>query len=494
MKGILERSKAWLKLEECSALDEVDWSKVTVEEIEGEGAKPERRSFADLDEERQKYWRNEFEVEANALYRMLNGEVRSTEKIGDAVQNAINAGTFGTVFSTTMEVFILDYLRPQLVVSNLLANTIPVGPNINKSLIAVIRSFGQVKVSEVPRSGSLPIVAPMFAETADQIAYDIKKYGCKLEVEKDFANSDQWGMFGFLLTSIADAFRYRKELEVIKVINQTGEVMYDNANPTAGTFRRTTAGRAIDGTFNGTVALEDFTRTFAYMQQRGMQPQYILVHPFVLFNMYGDSELRAILGMSQVIGDFPMNAVQPGWDHPFGEDWAYRLRGLGGDNVSVTTGNVPNFGPVGVGPLGVPGIDPHTQKLASLNMNAIMRANIPGYNVTVIASPLVPMKQLSAGQPVSGNDLKFATNIYVVADKKPVAILQKTNPAPLEWEDFEREMRMLGFREEYCAMPIYQGRSVYIMKNIVIDKNYPLPQRVFQITSLTETSTTGLVN
>lgn len=493
MKGILDRSKNWLKLEECTAFDEINWDKVQVQ-MEDEKGGSTSAYFSTLSDEHKDEYRKEFEIEANALYRMLNGEVRSTKKVGEAIKNAINSGTFGTVFSTTMEVYILDYLRPQLIVSNLLANTIPVGPNINKSLIAVIRSFGQVKVSEVPRSGSLPIVAPMFAETADQIAYDIKKYGCKLEVEKEFANSDQWGMFGFLLTSIADAFRYRKELEVIKVINTTGQVMYDNASPSAGTFKVTTAGRAIDGTFNGTVALEDFIRTFAYMQQRGMQPQYILVHPFVLFNMYGDSELRAILGMSQVIGDFPMNAVQPGWDHPFGEDMAYRLRGMGGDNVASPTGNVPKFGEIGKGPLGIPGIDPHAQSLAAINMNAIMRANIPGYNVTVIASPLVPIKQLASGQPVSGNVSKFATNIYVVADKKPVAILQKTNPAPLEWEDFEREMNMLGFREEYCTMPIYQGRSVYIMKNVVIDKNYALPQRVYQMTSLTEVGGSALVS
>jgi ABC-type lipoprotein release transport system permease subunit len=80
--------------------------------------------------------------------------------------------------------------------------------------------------------------------------------------------------------------------------------------------------------------------------------------------------------MSQVIGDFPMNAVQPGWDHPFGEDMAYRLRGMGGDNVASPTGNVPKFGEIGKGPLGIPGIDPHAQSLAAINMNAIMRANI----------------------------------------------------------------------------------------------------------------------
>ena len=470
-KGYFKRQKNWFSLEEASSFNIEKLEKATVA-INGEN----NAKFSELDDEGKSEARQVLEFEANSLLRMINGEVKSSEKIGSFIKNSMNAGTFGTVFSTAVEVFILDYIRPQLIVSNALATTIPVGNKINKSLIALIRSFGSVKIGEVPKTGTLPILNPNLAEYAEQIAFDIKKYGVKIELDNDMIESDEWGIFGYLLTQIADAFKQRKEYEVLKVVNQSGEVVLDNsvagvANASLGLG---TTGVDVSGAQNGTVTLDDFIKVFGYMSIRGHQPTTILVNPFLLYNMYGDSELKSILALSQEYGIPAGNALEPGWNNPIGEDWGYRMRTFGGDGLAGPVGTVPGFGAAGAPGLG---IDPYAKTLSGLNQQTSFKANIPGQNITIVSSPLVPYKVVNLSVPGQGAGTvpKFVTNIYVVGQTKPVGILQEQAPAPLEWEDIEKEIRFMGFREKYAAVPMFQGRGVYTLKNIVVDRNYARP-------------------
>ncbi|OYT15271.1 MAG: hypothetical protein B7C24_13895 [Bacteroidetes bacterium 4572_77] len=485
-KGYFKRQKNWFVLEEASSfnVDELEKIQVHISETE-------TKSFAELNHDEKTQARQMLEFEANSVLRMLNGEVKSNEKISSFIKNSLNEGTFGTVFSTAVEVFILDYIRPQLIVSNALATTIPVGSKINKSLIALIRSFGSVKIGEVPKTGTLPILNPNLAEYAEQIGFDIKKYGVKIELENDMLESDEWGIFGYLLTQIADAFKQRKEYEVLKIVNQSGEVILDNgAGMPNSSLGMGTTGMDVSGGANGTVTLDDFVKVFGYMSIRGHIPTTILVNPFLLYNMYGDSELKSIIGLSQEYGIPAGNAMEPGWNNPIGEDWGVRMRTFGPDNATpMAPGGVPVTVP-GFGMAGEPGlgIDPYAQTLSGLNMQKTFRANIPGQNITIVSSPLVPYRvvdlpYIGAGTPTRP---KFVTNIYVIGQTKPVGILQEQAPAPLKWTDVEKEINFMGFREKYAAVPMFQGRGVYTMKNIVVDRNYARPTVVSQAGILSE--------
>lgn len=414
---------------------------------------------------------------ANHIYRLLNGEmVNSGIKIGSFVKNAINMNTFTSVFTPTVEIFIRDYIAPKLVVSNLLAQTIPVGPNLGQGMIALLRAFGLVKVKEVSKDGKLPTVSPNMGEFSEQMALSSRRFGVKVEIEQEFINSDQWGLLGFLFAQIGDGFRYRKELEVVKVINGAGEIMFDNTSPSSGVLGVHTAGRALDASFNGTLAMEDLRRVFAYAMARGIVPKFILVHPFMIWNMFGDSEMNAIFGAARTdLGNMPNTAAQPGWDHQFGP-YGYLMRGTGGMPGDFSAGgDVQRHGPVGLGPLGVMGIDPFSDKQTALNQYWVGRATIPGMDITLVSSPQVPIKTVTVGSLT-----KFVTNMYVIGEQPPVAILQEQNPTTTEWDDKERDVHYVGFREKYNVIPLFQGRGIYTIKGVVIDRNYPIPTRVFQ--------------
>lgn len=483
--GVLgDNARSYLRLNDANHFDtsQILQSKVNVAR---EGEEPQYEALGAIqDEGERKEGYMALEVMANTIYSMLNGTAKAGGSIKQVLSNSLNTGTFSTVVQPTVEVFMLDYIRPRLVVSNFLATTIPVGPNTSKNMIAMLRQFGLVKIEEVARDGDLPIVSPQLSEYTEQIAQATRRYGVKLEIENDLMEGDQFGVLGFLMTAIADGFRFRKELEVLKVINSTGEVLYDNMNPSNGVFGVHTAGRALDGSYNGTVTMEDFTRCFGYAMMRGTNPETILLHPFAVFNMIGDSDLRNIVAAVDANGVPPMPQDSVNWGHPFGEDFGLLLRHVGTADVT-NPGNspVPQFGNLGYGPLGVPGLDPYTNNQSSLNQYFTGRANIPGMNITIVTSPQVPIKSVSIG-----GQYKLVTNIYIIGDRKPVAILQEANPGILEWEDIEKEMSFMGFREKYAVVPLYQGRGIYTIKGAVIDKNYPIPERSWDVAGTVATA------
>lgn len=476
MKGILPNKAGWFHLEDTTVPVRNELKKLKVGEV----------AFPELSDEMKTQTIANIEASANGLLRALNGETRPDYKIHELARNVLNEGTFGSIFSTAIEVFMMNYIRPQLIVSNYLARTIPVGPTLNRTMIAMVRGFGMAKISEVPRYGTYPTLQPSLNDYANQISFDTRKFGVKLEIDKDLANSDEWGVLGFLMTGIADAFRYRKEEEVIRMINSMGKVLYDNSTPTNGVFGVTTSGRGITGAHNGTVSLSDLTRCMQYASMRGMDIGFMLIHPFVVFEMFGDSELRNILGTATMAGRVPTDALQYGFGQPLGEDYAIRMRTYGADNVSGTPGNIPQWGDtVGAGALN--GIDPYSTGISTTQAYMAMRANLPGSNITVLVTPQVPIRRAAVG-----GISKFITNIYLVARQQPVGVLQESNPGVLEWEDVEKEVSMMAFREKYAVIPLHQGRGVFVLKNVVIDRNYGDPIRQYTVAANAEPGATGI--
>ncbi len=485
MKGIIRKEKNFFRLEETTVPVKEELKKLKVVK-KGEDGTSENVAYTSLPDEEKNAVLMNLEQSANALLRAFNGESRPDTTIRGLVKNVLNEGTFGSIFSTAVEVFMMNYIKPQLIATNYLATTIPVGPTLNRTMIAMVRGFGMTKIGEVPRYGNYPTLQPSLNDYANQIAFDVKTYGVKIEADKDLMNSDEFGVFGFLLTSIADGFRYRKEEEVIRLVNSMGKVMYDNASPSTSVFKVTTSGRAIDGSHNGTVTLEDILRVMSYASMRGQDIGIMMIHPFVLFEMFGDSQLRTILGTATMAGRLPSTPFDAGFNHPMGEEYGIRMRTYGADGVS-NPGSIFNWGQVvggAAGVNGVYGVDPYSAGLNTTQAYMVMRANMPGSSLTIVVTPQVPIRRVT----VNSRDV-FCTNLYFVSTRKPVGILQEQAPGILEWDDIEKEITFMAFREKFTTIPLNQGRGVYVIKNAVIDKNYGDPIRQYTVAANAEPGT-----
>jgi len=421
----------------------------------------------------------------NSLKYSVSSFGHGTRSFKDAVKYSIDTKTFGSTFSPAIELFIADYIRPQAILSKYLAVDIPVRGGLSQSVLATIQAMGgPTRLKEVGKGEPLPTFTPSMSRNTETMMLDIKRYGIKVPIEKELLDNDELGIIAMMFSVIGDSFLRRKEYEVLKTVNLTGKTLYDNATPSAGAFGVTTEGRDIANVLNGTLTYSDIVRSMSYASARGINIQYMLIHPFTLWQMTGDSDLQRILKGSKLIGANGINNA--GWSHPFGElgpQWRF----YGGDGA----GTFPPSKLNGIGEIGTAallGVDPSQETLFTGNSYGAYNANIEGIgSIVVLVSPEVPIKEVNVG-----GHTKVASNIYLVGDKKPAGILMKQPVTMLEWQDIEQETSYTGFVEKYTTLPLYQGRQVFALRNIVLDKNYKYEGR-FNIAGPVEPGNAGIV-
>ncbi len=282
------------------------------------------------------------------------------------------------------------------------------------------------------------------------MALDIKKYGVKLGIEQELYESDHWGILGLLVRQVMDGFILHEETMAMQLLNKMGVTIFNNADTASGVAKKITSGRAIDGTFNGTITLNDMMTIAAYGNTRGFNYNILLMHPFAWQMWATDPELRECMVVgSQVTSALNSARMQgsqaKGMESPFGEQFGYKLSGLGGQNAFqnqyATQGSLdPFYGKLGISPAS----KTLTPYWATYNIPP-GNAAWPG-GLRVIVTPYVPWRQ----DTVSG---KFITNLYFIDPMRTGILLNGEGPTTDEWEDTEKEVRYIKFKRKNRRKP-----------------------------------------
>jgi hypothetical protein len=386
--------------------------------------------------------------------------------IKQAFRDYLSAKDFPFTFGPAIEVMMRNYIMPQILVTREIFTSIPYSGQRDQ---VNIRSFGPIQIEEVGRNEPYPEVGPSVVDKAFRMALDIKKYGVKLAIEDELYESDNWGILGFLMRQVMDGFVLHEEQMGMNLLNKMGTTIFNNANPAQSTEKKITSGRAIDGSFNGTITLNDMMAIWAYGNTRGMNYSVLLMHPFAWQMWATDPELREIMVVgSQVTSALNSSKLQgkmaQGFESPFGSQFGYTNQGLGGQN-----GTQPYYSPNGVTDpfYGKLGISPASKTLspywATFNIPP-GNAAWPG-GLRVIITPYVPWRQDAVSK-------KYITNLYFIDPTRTGILLNGEGPTTDEWSDTEREVRYIKFKRRFGMFPVYQGRGVAVARNIVIDRNY----------------------
>jgi len=386
--------------------------------------------------------------------------------IQKAFRDYLSAKDFPFTFGPAIEVVTRNYLMPQILVSREVFQTVPYTGQRDQ---VNIRSFGPINIEEVGRNEPYPEVGPSIVDKAFRMALDIKKYGVKLTIEQELYESDHWGILGFLVRQVMDGFILHEESMAMTLLNKMGTTIFNNATPSAGLEGKITSGRAIDGSFNGTITLNDTMSVWAYGNTRGFNYSILLMHPFAWQMWATDPEMRELMVVgSQVTSALNSARLQgagaQGFESPFGEMWGYKMSNLGGNNTTqqlYSANGVPDtfYGKLGISPASKT-LSPYW---ATFNIPP-GNAAFPG-GLRVIVTPYVPWRQ----DPVSK---KYITNLYFIDPQRTGVILNGEGPTTDEWEDVEKEVRYIKFKRRFGMYPVHQGRGVGVVRNIVIDRNY----------------------
>ena len=371
-----------------------------------------------------------------------NGEFLTKEnKIErQSISDIVTSKTYGELFKTQVENYIVKSIQPQTVIIDNLFQEIPVNPNIQS---VTIRTFGALEAHEVGETGTAREQDPEYSNQGHKIKMDIKRWGLTLAMSEKAIKNDQWGVLKFWLREASNALARTKEKNAYKLINEGGITVFDNAGSSE---LGVATGRGQSGAQIGVPSFNDIVDTYAYLIARGFNPDVMIMHPFAWRMFLLDPNIREVfLKGAKIISNKP-----PKGD-PF-PGWADFFKGLG-------------YKTVGTG-------DPFSNQLQALgNTFTAQPAALPA-PMTIIITPRVPFEQMTVtGQGGSGSfGLKGVTDIMIADSSQCGAIAVAQRPNVRNWADIIKRTASWEITEEYDMDVLAQGKAIAIMRNMVVDK------------------------
>lgn len=358
---------------------------------------------------------------------------------------------------------LLDTIEPSAVISNNLFTEVPVPPSTTFNFAQV----GPFFAGEVSELGEYPEVQWDTHESGMRFRVSIRKYGMLIKVSDEVIRDNLIGIYALFLRKAGQALIRKREAVCQALIQKTGEVVFDNANPTNSVYG-SLAGRAIDGSRNGTPTAYDILQAFSRLVERGFTPDVILIHPFAWSLFAYDPELKEMFDATSW-NSFPGNKSQV-WNQL---NNPYMLNYSMTGNPTLQNGYNQTSGSQNPGELTAAqslamklGPNPYAQTSSVAGVD--IQVNAPSYlsgngKIKVLISPYVRLQKLGSS---------WTTDIIFADSKETGVILRGSNPTSEEWSSPEIDAKNLKIKEEYGIGLINMGKAVNIMKNVVVDRNY----------------------
>lgn len=350
-------------------------------------------------------------------------------------------------------VIMKDAVEPKTPISTMLFDQLQI--DVDRTYYELGAESMVAHVEQVAEGSSFPGGVEIAFAGGEKVRAHMNKYGIKQGITEEAMKYDDqgWNFMGRFLNAAIRSFARKREVEAMQILLHSGRVGYDNVTP-GNSLYGTTEGRALDGTQNGTMSMEDFDMAVAWMNQRGFNPDYLIMNPFswMIFQSIQPVQeaLRSNGGLQSV--EIPKSIVSPEFGTRHGK-LGTRYTSKGSDIHNMIAGKI--------------GVNP---RVSTLNPYGRVYELPPGLfqtNMRVITTPFVPVSTGTVG----GLATDF-TDVIMVDSGHCGAFLNQTNLTELMWDEVEKQVHWYAFYERYGALPYSKGEGTMIFKNIVLDKQY----------------------
>ncbi len=392
------------------------------EKIGEKDSTPTEKEFSDA--KMQTKYENIKRLWANNGYEKASDQFDSTkkdQKIGfkemvDAVSTPDASILIGRVISNVVK----EAMEPLLVGTSLL-HTI----RFSAGQQITFPAAGAFTAEDIPEGGEYPERKLEFAGTVTAF---IGKSGVKVRITDEMLRYSQYDVMNMHIRAAGRALARHKETKIFNMINGLGTTIFDN-----NVANTQTSGRDITGTGNGTITLDDILVLYARIVSQGFVPNAILMSPLGWLTFARDPILRAF-GFANGGPIFAPIQGQPGLARSWYSGGINTGPVATAQNTSSTYANVPNLFPA---PL------------------------------RVIVSPFLTYTAQS-GSTAAVTDI-------ILCDTNELGILvvdeDVTNE---EWDDPNRDIRSIKFRERYGLGILNEGNAIAIAKNVNITRSYAM--------------------
>ena len=298
------------------------------------------------------------------------------------------------------------------------------------SVTYVIPVVGEIRASEVVEGGRYNEDYVDFNTVENgQLEIRVKKIGLKVKITEEAIQDSSWDIYGINVRKMGQAMARYKEEWCFNAFSMHGTPVFDNEAraqiPEAGT-----TGLGKDGSYNDTMTMEDFLNLMLALMANDQTPTDVIMHPltWVIFAK------NSMIGNGMTYGAFGGQQV-----HPWG-----------------ATQGTPGFAGLEseMGP----------QKFIMTPDQVQGRLPMP---VQVSFSPFVQFDKTKKRFDMYCID---RSNVGIIAEKEG---LQTDN-----WNDPERDIRLLKVKERYGVGILDNGRGIAVARNLAVAPTYPVPPTV----------------
>ena len=273
----------------------------------------------------------------------------------------------------------------------------------------------------------------------------IGKQGVAVKFTEEVIRYSQFDVVTMAVRQAARALARNKEEKIFKMLYSVARVTHDNNVPADAAFG-TTTGRALDGSQNGSLTMDDIFEMFAQVMHNGWIPDMLLVHPLTWLMFTQDAQLKAFAQAAQgpyPYGQWSGQAAQQ--DFPGG----FSGEGATGGNAAAK----------------VPGARNVAGGAENLGQSQLMSSApvIPSYlgiPFRVVVSPFVPY------------DAGTNTTTILMADSSQLGFYIEDHPAQTsEWQDPETDILKIKIKERFTLRERNRGLGIAVAKNVVVTSN-----------------------
>lgn len=311
-----------------------------------------------------------------------------------------------------------EAIEPNLVLTPLLSRI-----NFSAGTRIVFPAWGAMVAADIPETGEYP---ERSLDLAGEVECIIGKSGVACKMSEEMLRYSQFDVMAMHLRAAGRALARLKEQKAADMITSSGVTLIDNGS----TGYKSSTGRAADGSYNGTLTLDDLFYAFAQMVATGFTPNALIMHPFAWQIFAQEGIARAfgfINGMNPLMWQAPMGQV--------GSAPQWRVGSLNQNtyvsspaNIATTFSNVPSIFPT---------------------------------NFRVIVTPYMPYTASSS-----------LTDIALVDINEMGVLVVDEEVTTDQWNDPARDLVKVKFRERYGISAINNGKGIGMLKNIKIARSF----------------------
>lgn len=291
------------------------------------------------------------------------------------------------------------------------------------------------------------------------VTASIGKSGLAVKITEEMIRYSQFDVINMHLRAAGRALARHKEKKIFNFIRSMGVVCFDNLTPTSSVFG-VTHGRALAGTANGSVIMDDLFDAYSQILMQGFTPNTLLMHPLTWTMFVKDPVMRAMMLAGAQGSMYQGWSGNPSGRAPWDNSGQGRMGVSGGQDI-IPGGNAGSQTATGV--TGYP---------QTLNSAPVLPGYFP-FPFRVVVSPFVrfdPSTRLTDVMLFDSNELG--------------ALIVDEDITTDEWTDPSVDIQKIKMRERYGIGIFNEGMAIGILKNVkVVPNEVILPAQVTQSVS-----------